>query len=224
VRVQKEYALLAQSGLIAKSGARIHPQPACLGPTTAGVEHRDRRIVGEELGGGEPGMQRLQPSTGVADGGGEAMAAGTERSHANIQPYSSLTPGLVSVTMPMAHNNSVTAAGDMRKNISKCDAPHTLLTPHNRGPCWRAHPGLLGAVRLADGIDRRSAGPVAIRVGVEHRLQIRLQVASGDLLGDTVGHRRNAQRARATVCLRNIDPPHRRRKTASRRQPVPGSA
>jgi len=141
-----------------------------------------------------------------------------------IQPYSSLTPGLVSVTMPMAHNNSVTAAGDMRKNISKCDAPHTLLTPHNRGPCWRAHPGLLGAVRLADGIDRRSAGPVAIRVGVEHRLQIRLQVASGDLLGDTVGHRRNAQRARATVCLRNIDPPHRRRKTASRRQPVPGSA
>jgi len=212
VRVQKEYALLAQSGLIAKSGARIHPQPACLGPTTAGVEHRDRRIVGEELGGGEPGMQRLQPSTGVADGG------------ANIQPYSSLTPGLVSVTMPMAHNNSVTAAGDMRKNISKCDAPHTLLTPHNRGPCWRAHPGLLGAVRLADGIDRRSAGPVAIRVGVEHRLQIRLQVASGDLLGDTVGHRRNAQRARATVCLRNIDPPHRRRKTASRRQPVPGSA
>src|SRR5215467_8506418 len=28
---------------------------------------------------------------------------------------------------------------------------------------------------LAYGIDRRSAGPVAIRVGVEHRLQIRLQ-------------------------------------------------
>ena len=56
--------------------ARIHPQPACLGPTTAGVEHRDQRIVGEELGGGEdvcrePGMQRLQPSTGVADGGGK---------------------------------------------------------------------------------------------------------------------------------------------------------
>jgi hypothetical protein len=40
---------------------------------------------------------------------------------------------------------------------------------------------------LAYGLDRRSAGPVAIRVGVEHRLQIRLQVASGDLLGDTVG-------------------------------------
>ena len=111
--------------------ARIHPQPACLGPTTAGVEHRDRRIVGEELGGGEdvcrePGMQRLQPSTGAADGR-EAMSAGTERSHANILPYSPLTPGLLSVTMPMAHNDSVTVAGDMRKNISKCDAPHTLL-------------------------------------------------------------------------------------------------
>jgi len=43
---------------------RIDPQPACLGPTTAGVEHRDWCIVGEELGGGkevcrEPGMQRL---------------------------------------------------------------------------------------------------------------------------------------------------------------------
>src|SRR5215467_7946730 len=74
---------------------------------------------------------------------------------------------------------------------------------------------------LAYGIDRRSAGPVAIRVGMEHRLQIRPQVASGDLLGDTVGDRRDAQRARATVCLRNLDPPHRRRKVAPRRQPVP---
>ena len=74
---------------------------------------------------------------------------------------------------------------------------------------------------LAYSVDRRSAGPIAIRVGVEHRLQIRLQVAPGDLLGDTVGDRRNAQRARATVCLRNIDPPYRRRKIAPRRQPVP---
>src|ERR1700751_2623561 len=39
---------------------------------------------------------------------------------------------------------------------------------------------------LAYGIDRRSAGPVAVGLGVEHRLQIRLQVASGDLLGNTV--------------------------------------
>src|SRR5215472_14352392 len=51
---------------------------------------------------------------------------------------------------------------------------------------------------LAYGIDCRSAGPVPVRVGVEYRLQIRLQVTSGDLLGDTVGDRRNAQRARAT--------------------------
>src|SRR5215472_6441916 len=74
---------------------------------------------------------------------------------------------------------------------------------------------------LAYGFARRSAGPVAIRVGMEHRLQIRPQVASGALLGDTVGDRRAAQRARATVGLRNLDPPHRRRKIAPRRQPVP---
>ena len=67
---------------------------------------------------------------------------------------------------------------------------------------------------LVHGIDRRFAGPVAIRVGVEHRLQTRLQVATGDLLSDAIRDRRDAQRARATVCLRNIDPPHRRRKVA----------
>src|SRR5215510_11458201 len=50
---------------------------------------------------------------------------------------------------------------------------------------------------------------------------MRLQVASGDLLRDTVCDLRNAQRARSTVCLWNIDPPHRRRKIAPRRQPVP---
>jgi hypothetical protein len=44
-----------------------------------------------------------------------------------LLPYSPFTPGLVSVTMPMAHNDSVIVAGEMRKNISKCDAPHTLL-------------------------------------------------------------------------------------------------
>jgi hypothetical protein len=45
---------------------------------------------------------------------------------------------------------------------------------------------------LAHGIDRRFAGPVAIGVGVEHRLQNRLQVASGNLLSDAVSNRRNA--------------------------------
>ena len=67
---------------------------------------------------------------------------------------------------------------------------------------------------LAHGIDRRSTGPVAVCVGVEHRFQIRLQVPTGDLLSDAIRDRRDAQRARATVCLRNIDPPHRRRKVA----------
>jgi hypothetical protein len=45
---------------------------------------------------------------------------------------------------------------------------------------------------LANGIDRRSVGPVAIGVGVEHRLQPWLQVAPGNLLGDAVGNRRHS--------------------------------
>src|SRR5205823_6650473 len=39
---------------------------------------------------------------------------------------------------------------------------------------------------LAHGIDRRFAGPVAIGVGMKHRLQTRLQVATGDFLGNAV--------------------------------------
>src|SRR5471030_515741 len=35
---------------------------------------------------------------------------------------------------------------------------------------------------LAHGVDRRSAGPVAIGIGVEHRLQNGLQTPTGDLL------------------------------------------
>ena len=49
----------------------------------------------------------------------------------------------------------------------------------------------------AHGVDRRFAGPVAVGVGMEHRLQDRLQVASGHLLGDAVRNRRNAQRTRS---------------------------
>jgi hypothetical protein len=67
---------------------------------------------------------------------------------------------------------------------------------------------------LAHGIDRRSTGPVAVGIGMKHRFQTRLQVPTGDLLSDAIRDRRNAQRARATICLRNIDPPHRRRKVA----------
>src|ERR1700730_17169421 len=66
----------------------------------------------------------------------------------------------------------------------------------------------------AHGIDRRFAGAIAVGIGMEHRFQDRLQVASGDLLGDAVSHRRNAQRSRPTIRLWNIDPPHRRRKVA----------
>ena len=56
---------------------------------------------------------------------------------------------------------------------------------------------------------------------MEHRLQDRLQVTPGDLLGDAIGNRWNAQRPRPAICFRNVDPPHRRRKIAPRRQPVP---
>src|SRR5262245_23899301 len=66
----------------------------------------------------------------------------------------------------------------------------------------------------AHGVDRRFAGPVAIGVGVEYRLQNRLQKAAGHLLGDAVRNRRNAQRTRPAIRLWNIDPPHRRRKVA----------
>ena len=67
---------------------------------------------------------------------------------------------------------------------------------------------------LAHGIDRRFAGPVAVGVGMEHRLQDRLQSATGDLLGDAVSDSWNTQRPRPAIRFRNIDPQHRRRKIA----------
>src|ERR1700758_1215323 len=67
---------------------------------------------------------------------------------------------------------------------------------------------------LAHGIDRRSTGPVAVGIGMKHRFQTRLQVPRGPLLGVATRARRNAQGARAAFCLRNIAPPHRRRKVA----------
>src|SRR3954464_1720364 len=62
---------------------------------------------------------------------------------------------------------------------------------------------------LAHGGDRRFAGPVAIGVSMEHRLQTRLQVATGNFLGDSVRDSWNAQRARTAIRLRNIHSPHR---------------
>ena len=67
---------------------------------------------------------------------------------------------------------------------------------------------------LAHGINRRFAGPVAVGIGVEHRLQDRLQIATGDLLGNAVGDRWNPQRPNTAICLRNLDPQYRRRKIA----------
>src|SRR5437899_5330968 len=67
---------------------------------------------------------------------------------------------------------------------------------------------------LAHGVDRRFAGPVAIRVGMEHRLQARLQVATDNFLGDSVRDSWNAQRARPAIYLRNFYSSHRRRKVA----------
>src|SRR5207247_434123 len=72
---------------------------------------------------------------------------------------------------------------------------------------------------LAHGIDRRSTGPIAVGVGVEHRFQTRLQVPTGDLLSDAIGDRRDAQRARATICLRDLGPPPRLNNAAPSVQP-----
>ncbi len=52
--------------------ARIDPEPPGLGPTSAGIEHGNGRIVGEQLGrredmGGKPRLQRLQPPAGATD-------------------------------------------------------------------------------------------------------------------------------------------------------------
>ena len=52
--------------------ARVDPQPAGLGAAAAGIEHRDRRVVGEDLARcehmrGQARLQRLQPPAGAAD-------------------------------------------------------------------------------------------------------------------------------------------------------------
>ena len=52
--------------------AGIDPEPPSLGAAAAGIEHRDRSVVGEQLRRGEDmlgelGLQRLQPPAGAAD-------------------------------------------------------------------------------------------------------------------------------------------------------------
>ena len=68
---------------------------------------------------------------------------------------------------------------------------------------------------LTYGINRRLAGSVAVRVGMEHRLHLRLQVAPHDFLGNAIGNRWDTQRTRPAICFRNINPPHRQWKIAS---------
>ncbi len=51
---------------------RIDPEPPGLGSPAAGIEHRNGRVVGEQLGRredlvGKPCLQRLQPPAGAAD-------------------------------------------------------------------------------------------------------------------------------------------------------------
>src|SRR5204863_5634886 len=67
---------------------------------------------------------------------------------------------------------------------------------------------------LPEGLDRRPAGSVSVRVRMENRFQSGLQIPFDDLLGDSVADRRNSQRPSPSIVLRNVDPPNRRRKIA----------
>src|SRR5207244_12523602 len=74
---------------------------------------------------------------------------------------------------------------------------------------------------LAHGIDRRFAGPVAIGVSIEDRLQTRLQVATGNFLGDSVSDSRDAQRARTARSASLPLLPLRNRFLTARLKPSP---
>jgi len=66
--------------------------------------------------------------------------------------------------------------------------------------------------RHTNRIQRRSAGTVAIRVGVEDWFHLRLQHHLCDCLRHAIGDRRNAERPCAASVLLYLDKPHRRRK------------
>ena len=70
-------------------------------------------------------------------------------------------------------------------------------------------------------IERRLAGSIAVGVRVEHGLHQRLQDHLHDRLRHAIGDRRNAERARAAVVLRDLDEPHGRWKVRARRHPIP---
>jgi hypothetical protein len=68
---------------------------------------------------------------------------------------------------------------------------------------------------------RRTAGPIAVGVLVEHRLHAGFQVPAHDRLGDPVRDSRHPEHPRAAVPLRYLHRTHRRREIRPRRQPIP---
>ena len=83
---------------------------------------------------------------------------------------------------------------DAVKEALEVEIEHSVVTPTTLTSC-------------AHGIDRRFAWAIAVGVGMEHRFRDRLQIASGDLLGNAVRNRRNTQRSRPAIRLWNeVDP------------------
>ena len=69
-------------------------------------------------------------------------------------------------------------------------------------------------------------GTIEDKLGIRASIQAELvfencRIPAGNLLGDAIRNRRNAQRARAAIRLRYVHPQHRQRKIAPRGQPVP---
>src|SRR5476649_2284245 len=127
-----------------------------------------------------------------------------------MQPSSICTDGLQPALDVEQHPRTVRMTTDDLEHQLPINAVEEALDVEIENPI--VAPAALAS--LAHGINRRFAGPVAIGIGVEHRLQDRLQIATGDLLGNAVRDSWNPQRPRPTICLRNIDPQYRRRKIA----------
>ncbi len=72
-----------------------------------------------------------------------------------------------------------------------------------------------------DRVQRASAGPVAIGVGVEHRLHQWLQHHGHRRLRDSVRDRGHSQDPRPASRLVDLHHPHRRREVAARRHAIP---
>src|SRR6266581_6671759 len=70
-------------------------------------------------------------------------------------------------------------------------------------------------------IERRLAGSIAVRGGVEHRLHAGLEDHLRDRLRHSIGYRRDAEWALAAVVLRYFDQTHGRWEVRARRHPIP---